>query len=64
MALYWGVRSFTMPQVEQTDARIEEAERVLKSAGLVTTGDRIVIVSGTRAWQPGRTNLIKLHEVG
>jgi len=64
MALYWGVRSFTMPQVEQTDARIKEAERVLKAEGLVTVGDRLVIVSGTLAAQPGRTNLLKLHEVG
>jgi pyruvate kinase len=64
MALYWGVRSFTMPQVEQTDARIKEAERVLKAEGLVTAGDRLVIVSGTLAAQPGRTNLLKLHEVG
>lgn len=64
MALYWGVRSFTMPQVEQTDARIKEAEHVLKAEGLVTAGDRLVIVSGTLAAQPGRTNLLKLHEVG
>jgi len=64
MALYWGVRSFTMPQVEQTDARIEEAERRLKSAGLVKRGERVVILSGTRAAQPGGTNLIKLHEIG
>jgi pyruvate kinase len=63
MALYWGVRPFTMPQVEQTDTRIEEAERRLKSAGLVKSGERIVILSGTRAAQPGGTNLIKLHEV-
>lgn len=63
-ALYWGVRSFTMPQVDHTDARIEEAERRLKVAGLVKPGERIVILSGTRAAQPGGTNLIKLHEIG
>ena len=64
MALHWGVRSFTMPQVDQTDARIEEAERRLKLAGLVKHGERIVILSGTHAAQPGGTNLIKLHEIG
>ena len=58
------VRSFTMPQVEQTDTRIEEAEQRLKSAGLIKRGERIVILSGTRAAQPGGTNLVKLHEVG
>jgi pyruvate kinase len=63
MALYWGVRPYTMPQLEQTDARVDEAERRLKSEGLVETGEKIVILSGTRVGQPGGTNLMKLHEV-
>jgi pyruvate kinase len=64
MALYWGVRPYTMQQIEQTDARVDEAERRLKVEGLVKTGERIVILSGTRIGQPGGTNLIKLQEVG
>ncbi|HLZ33963.1 MAG TPA: pyruvate kinase [Nitrospira sp.] len=64
MALYWGVRPYTMEQIEQTDARVDEAERRLKIEGLVKTGERIVILSGTRIGQPGGTNLIKLQEVG
>jgi pyruvate kinase len=64
MALYWGVRPFTIPPFEQTDARLDEAEGRLKRDGLLKTGEKIVILSGTRAGQPGGTNLIKLHEVG
>jgi pyruvate kinase len=64
MALYWGVRPHTMRQIAQTDERIDEAERRLKEAGLAKTGERIVILSGTRIGQPGGTNLIKLQEVG
>jgi pyruvate kinase len=64
MALYWGVCPYTMPQIEQTDERVGEAERRLKAEGLVKTGERIVILSGTRIGQPGGTNLIKLQEVG
>lgn len=64
MTLYWGVLPYTMPPIEQTDARVEEAERRLKSARLVVPGGKIVILSGTRVGQPGGTNLIKLHEVG
>jgi pyruvate kinase len=64
MALYWGVRPYTMQQIDQTDARVDEAERRLKGEGLVKTGERIVILSGTRIGQPGGTNLIKLQEVG
>jgi len=64
MALYWGVRPYTMPQIEHTDARMDEAERRLKAEGLARTGERIVILSGTRSGHPGGTNLIKLHAVG
>ena len=63
MALYWGVLPHTMPQIPQTDERINEAERRLKGEGLVKPGQRIVILSGTRIGQPGGTNLMKLHEV-
>jgi pyruvate kinase len=64
MALYWGVRPYTMRQIDQTDERVDEAERRLRAEGLVKTGERIVILSGTRIGQPGGTNLIKLQEVG
>jgi len=63
MALYWGVCPFTMPQIEQTDARMNEAVRRLKQEGLVEAGERIVILSGTLAGQPGGTNLIQLQDV-
>lgn len=63
MALYWGVRPYTMRPIEQTDARMDEAERRLKEEGLVKTGERIVILSGTRIGQPAGTNLIKLQDV-
>ncbi|WP_455378367.1 pyruvate kinase alpha/beta domain-containing protein, partial [Petrachloros mirabilis] len=35
-----------------------------KSENLVKSGERIVILSGTRIGEPGGTNLMKLHEVG
>jgi pyruvate kinase len=63
MALYWGVIPHTMRQIQQTDERVDEAERRLKEEGLVKKGERIVILSGTRISQPGGTNLMKLHEV-
>jgi pyruvate kinase len=63
MAIYWNVRPYTIPQIDQTDDRVNEAERRLKSEGLVKTGEKIVILSGTRVGQPGGTNLMKLHVV-
>lgn len=64
MALYWGVVPHAIPQVEHTDARVDEAERRLKSEGLIKAGDTIVIVSGTIVGHPGGTNWLKLHTVG
>ena len=63
MALYWGVSPYTMPQIVQTDERVREAERRLKAGALVTTGQRIVILSGTEIGRPGGTNLMKLHQI-
>ncbi len=63
MALYWGVIPHTMVQITTTDERVSEAERRLKAEGLAKTGQRIVILSGTRIGEPGGTNLMKLHLV-
>ncbi|HVG02094.1 MAG TPA: pyruvate kinase [Nitrospira sp.] len=63
MALYWGVLPHAMEQIPTTDERVDEAERRLKAEGLVKTGQRLVILSGTRIGHPGGTNLMKLHEV-
>ena len=63
MGLYWGVISHTFPPIAQTDDRVCEAERRLKAEGLVASGQRIVIVSGTQVGQRGGTNMMKLHEV-
>jgi pyruvate kinase len=64
MALCWGVLPYTMPLIEQTDARISAVECRLKAEGLAKTGDRIVIVSGALVGLRGGTNLLKLHEIG
>ena len=63
MALFWGVQPHTMQEIAQTDERVGEAERRLRTEGLVKSGERIVILSGTSIGKPGGTNLIKLQEV-
>jgi pyruvate kinase len=63
MALYWGVIPRMMPQITQTDERIHEVERRLLGESLISSGDRIVILSGALIGRRGGTNLMKLHDV-
>lgn len=63
LALVWGVRAECFPVMEQTDDRMRKIEEFLKARELVRAGERIVMVSGVVAGQPGGTNMMKLHEV-
>lgn len=50
--------------MEQNDDRVRRIDAYLKMHGLAEAGDRIVMVSGVMAGQPGGTNVMKLYEVG
>jgi pyruvate kinase len=63
MAAYWGVQAYLMPQISNTDERIQQAEDIVKQHGLIHSKDRIVILSGEHAQKPTGTNLIKIHLV-
>lgn len=64
LALVWGLRAECFPVMEHNDDRTRRIEGFLKEQGLAQAGDRIVMVSGVVAGQPGGTNMLKLHEVG
>jgi pyruvate kinase len=63
MTLYWGVTPFVMPHRQDPDARVREVERRLKAEKLADTGDRLVLLSGTVAGQPGGTNVLQVYQV-
>jgi len=64
MATYWGVQPFLMPQISNTDERIQMAEDIVNQHHLVKAHDRIVILSGEHAQTSTGTNLIKIHQMG
>lgn len=64
LALLWGVHGECFPVMEQNDDRTRRIEQFLKDRGFARSGERIVLVSGVVAGQPGGTNMMKLHEVG
>ena len=59
-----GVIPARMEMQENSDDMIEAAVEVAHKAGLVKTGDVVIVVAGVPAGVSGTTNLIKAHIVG
>jgi pyruvate kinase len=59
LALSWGVIPLKVDDTENTDDMIERAMLSAKEAGLVASGDSVVITAGVPTGIPGRTNMIK-----
>jgi pyruvate kinase len=53
-----------MPKVQRLAEMLGLGERILIEAGQVKPGDRVVVVSGTRAANRGGTNMLKILTVG
>lgn len=64
LRLSWGVYPRLMPRVERLAGMLLAGEKVLVDAGQVEKGDRVVVVSGSRAAHLGGTNMMKIHTVG
>jgi len=64
LALVWGIETFVVPAVADTDAMVEQVERAMLEIGRGDHGDRIVIVAGTPPGTPGATNTIRVHRLG
>lgn len=64
LALTWGVESFLMPQVTNTDDMVDQVDRLLREKGMAEDGDRVVIVSGMPPGTVGSTNSIRIHKMG
>jgi pyruvate kinase len=63
LALAWGVTPFQVPQVRNTDELIELGEQLLLRKGLVTRGQRVVVIAGSSPMK-GATNLMKILVAG
>jgi pyruvate kinase len=52
-----------LPAVADTDGLLLAGEQALRSAGLVLSGDRTIILAG-QSHTAGATNLLKVHTIG
>jgi pyruvate kinase len=64
MALIWGVRPRSIPNVHKVDGLAAVAEKRLLEEKLVRKGDVIGIIAGTPMGIRGTTNFMKFHIIG
>ena len=63
LALCWGVQPVMMPHAADTDALVKLAIRTAEAAGLVKSGDLVVVTAGVPAGGSGSTNMIRICRV-
>ena len=63
LTLTWGTKAFAIPFQRDTDGAVQLVLEILKSRGLVQTGDRVVLTAGMPLPARGRTNMIQVSQV-
>src|SRR5215218_8824309 len=63
MALEWGVTPLYIPECADVEELWSASVGSARDAGLVQSGDRVVITAGTAVNIPGSTNVIKVDTV-
>jgi pyruvate kinase len=63
MALVWGVVPLLVPEYTSTDDMIAYTTRAALKAGLVKSGDQVLITAGIPAGGEGRTNMLKVQVI-
>ena len=64
LSLSWGVTPLLMPYAHNTDELIDLSVKIAEEAGLVHTGDLVVVTAGVPVGISGTTNMLKVHMVG
>ena len=62
--LSWGVSPLLIDEETDTDALFDHAVDAAEKAGLVASGDLVVITAGMPLGVSGTTNMMKVHVVG
>jgi pyruvate kinase len=63
MAIEWGVTPIWIPECQDVEDLWNRSIEAAREAGLVATGDTVVITAGTAVNIPGSTNVIKVDIV-
>ncbi|MFJ2745514.1 pyruvate kinase [Streptomyces sp. NPDC087440] len=64
LALSWGVESFVVPHVHNTDAMVDLVDAELLKLQRYNNGDTMIITAGSPPGIPGTTNMVRVHHLG
>ncbi|MFH8365498.1 pyruvate kinase [Streptomyces sp. NPDC018031] len=64
LTLSWGVESFVVPYVDNTDAMVDLVDAELLKLNRYAEGDTMVITAGSPPGVPGTTNMVRVHHLG
>jgi pyruvate kinase len=64
LALSWGVESYLVPFVQQTDDMFRQVDQAVLGLGRANPGDYVVVVAGSPPGRPGSTNTLRVHKLG
>ncbi|MGY4642293.1 pyruvate kinase [Cellulomonas sp. URHB0016] len=64
LSLSWGVNTYQVPSVDNTDQMVNQVDATLRANGLAEIGDYVVVVAGTPVGVVGSTNAIVVHKIG
>ncbi|MFE9258004.1 pyruvate kinase [Streptomyces sp. NPDC006879] len=64
LALSWGVESYVVPHVSNTDAMVDLVDAELLKLGRYNKADTMIITAGSPPGVPGTTNMVRVHHLG
>ncbi|AVZ75367.1 pyruvate kinase [Streptomyces lunaelactis] len=64
LALSWGVESYVVPHVDNTDAMVDLVDAELLKLQRYNEGDVMIITAGSPPGVPGTTNMVRVHHLG
>lgn len=64
LTLSWGVESFVVPYVDNTDAMVDLVDAELLKLNRYAEGDTMIITAGSPPGVPGTTNMVRVHHLG
>ncbi|MER5768809.1 pyruvate kinase [Streptomyces sp. NPDC001985] len=64
LSLSWGVESFVVPHVANTDEMVDLVDAELLKLQRYNDGDTMVMTAGSPPGVPGTTNMVRVHHLG